>query len=118
MKRFKLESGQFTIFIYGNVEEPAILLQEARHRGISLAGPYSVDKHSPHTSKNDYYLHVYLKNNQIFAINKDGTAHDCSHGCEIPRVAADSLRAMFPDYKFPDNNIIESSGPVEYLLYM
>lgn len=117
MKRFKLEAGQFAIFIYEDTDEDTLqLLNEAKHRGIPLAGPYSVEKHSPHTPKNDYHLHLYDKNNQILAINKDGTSHDRSHGCVIPRVAADALRKMFPGYTIPDNNLIESAGVVEYLL--
>lgn len=119
MKRLKLEAGQFTIFIYKETPEGLFaLLSEAKHRGIPLGGPYSVQKHSPHTPKNDYHLHLYHKNNQILAINKDGTAHDSSHGCIIPRVAADALRKMFPDYTFPENNLVESAGVVEYLLNM
>lgn len=117
MKRFKLEAGNFAIFIYGiETINESMLLQEAKHRGVPLDGPYSVIKHSPHTPKNDYHLHVFVKNNQIFAINKDGTAHDRSHGCQIPGVAADALRKMFPGFKFPENNLIESAGVVEYLI--
>jgi hypothetical protein len=117
MKRLKLEAGQFAIFIYEDTDEDSLLLlNEAKHRGIPLGGPYSVEKHSPHTPKNDYHLHLYHKNNQILAINRDGTAHDRSHGCIIPMVAADALRKMFLEYSIPETNLIESAGVVEYLL--
>ena len=114
-----LEAGEYIVYIYGDMPPNIpVLLKEAQHRGTSLTGPYSVQKHSPHTPKNDYHLHLYHKNNHLLAINKDGTAHDQSHGCTIPAVAADALRAMFPGYTIPGNNLIESSPTAHYLLYM
>ena len=54
------------------------------------------------------HLHVYQKGNELFAINKDGTAHDNSHKVRIPNKIADLIRANYPDFNLPTDNIIES----------
>ena len=58
---------------------------------------------------NKNHLHVYLKNNNLFAINRDGTAHDKSHGISIPRYVSDRIRSEYPDFIIPPNNFIESA---------
>ena len=107
---YKLPVEEYTICLYPSSITEKCGIEEAIHRGKPLRGPYSVIRHSPHVDNAQYHLHVYKKNKQLFAINIDGTAHDQSHGCRIPKKVADELRRRFPDYCIPRNNFIESAG--------
>lgn len=88
------------------------LLSEAQHRGIPLGGPYSAVHHKAHIDPGYDHLHVFCKNNILFALNSNGTAHDQSHGIKIPNRVADGIRRHFPDFVIPPDNLIESA-PLE-----
>lgn len=62
---------------------------------------------------NKDHLHVFLKNNQLFAINRDGTAHDKSHGKKIPNYVSDKIKQEYPDFILPADNLIESVENLE-----
>jgi len=96
-------------------EETSGFLQEAKHKGIPLIGSYSYFHHQRHTPDGDYHLHVYDVDNQIFAINKGGPAHDGFHGVRIPNKVYKELSKRFSDWKFPPSKIIETVNYV-YLL--
>ena len=108
MKYCSVEVEEYTVHIYFEDRDNGKFITEAQHRGVPLAGPYSVIKHKPHTDDGQYHLHLYHKHNQLFAINKDGTAHDKSHGYRIPNKVADALKKKFPEFVLPLDNIIES----------
>ncbi len=102
---------EFVVHIYCNIIDDATnnILNESKNKGsISINAISSVEKHSPHTPKGQNHLHVYVKNNQIFSINKDGSAHDGHHGIQIPNKIYHSLKTNFPDFNLPKNKIIES----------
>jgi hypothetical protein len=84
-------------------------LQEGRHRGLPIGGQYTANLHSAHTSPGMKHIHVYAGNNQIFAMNSDGTAHDQSHGAKIPSKVAKAISQRFPDFKLPPNNVVEGA---------
>ena len=106
---YKFTVEEYTIYLYPSSIREKDRIEEARHRGEPLIGKYSVRRDSPHSDSGQYHLHVYNRNNQLFAINRDGTAHDQSHGCRIPNKVAKVLRIKFPDYRIPSNNFIESA---------
>lgn len=108
IKYCSVQVEEYTVHIYFEDTGNGGFITEAQHRGVPLAGPYSVIKHKPHIDGGQYHLHLYHKQNQLFAINKDGTAHDKSHGYQIPNKVADALRKQFPDFVLPRHNIIES----------
>lgn len=85
------------------------VLEEARHRGTPLTGPYSADEHPSHITPNQQHLHIYFRNTKLFAINRDGTAHDASHGYRIPNKVAKALSQKFPKYQIAKDNVIESA---------
>lgn len=89
-------------------DDKSELLLEAKHKGVPLIGTYSVIKHQPHNPTGHYHLHVYDGNNQIFAINRNGTAHDGFHGVKIPSKVYDELKKRYKDWLLPVNKIIES----------
>ena len=84
-------------------------LTEAKHKGTPLDGQYSAQLHGVHTPAGQQHIHVYAKNNQLFALNKDGTAHDASHQTRIPNKVAKAIQSKFPDFTLPPNNFIESA---------
>lgn len=43
----------------------------------------------------------------IFAINRDGTAHNKSAGKTIPSSIFNILEQKFPDFKFPSNRLVQ-----------
>jgi hypothetical protein len=84
-------------------------LQEANHPGIPLGGQYSATLHSAHTTPGKKHIHVYAGSSQIFAMNIDGSAHDRSHGIQIPNRVAKAISQRFPDFKLPPQNLIENA---------
>lgn len=86
------------------------LLQETKE--IDLGNTYSAYKHYDHSSQFadplKTHLHVYKRGKQIFAINRDGTAHDGYHGVLIPGAIYNTLTREFPDFQFPPNRLIEN----------
>ena len=105
---YLLDPGQHIIHFYYESKD-RMVLSEAIHRGIPLKGPYAVHKHHAHVPSGQEHLHIYCKNNQLFAINRDGTAHDQSHDVRIPAKVADALRQRFPGFIIPSSNLIESA---------
>ncbi len=87
------------------------VLREAQLKGEPLTGTYSTQYHSAHIKDGQDHLHVYCKQNQLFAMNRDGSAHDRSHQTQIPNKVADAIRTKFPDFTLPPSNFIESAPP-------
>jgi len=73
---------------------------------VDLGNGYSAYKHPPHVPGCQYHLHVYFKQNQLFSLNQDGTAHDQSHGTQIPGKVMDALQQKFPAWTLPANGRI------------
>ena len=75
---------------------------------ISLGKHYTgrIDKaHDPKTGQE--HIHVYVKGKELFAMNRDGTAHDRSHKYQIPNVVAKEIKKQFPHFTLPADNFIE-----------
>jgi hypothetical protein len=89
-------------------------LDEAQHRGDPLVGKYSHMLHKAILLQFKDHIQVYARNNQIFAINKDGTAHDGYHKVKIPGRVADELRSRYPDWSIPMDNLIEAVSRAHY----
>ena len=85
------------------------VLEEAMHHGIPLGGQYSAQLHNPHSAVGQHHLHIYAKNNKLFAMNIDGSAHDNSHGRRVPNRVAAAIAQQFPQFKLPKDNLIENA---------
>jgi hypothetical protein len=107
---FEVDEYRVCVLVKVDSQEDA-LLTEAQQRGTPLGGRYSAVKHSAHTPQGRDHLHVYARQNQLFALNVDGTAHDQSHQTRIPNKVAAAIKARFPEFTVPDNNFIESVDP-------
>jgi len=103
---------EYTVHLVFLSDEMPMPLTEAQHRGFPLGGKYSAQLHKAHIPQGQDHLHIYSKKNQLFALNIDGTAHDSSHGTQIPNKVADALRQHYPEFVLPPDNFIES-GPAD-----
>lgn len=98
-----------TFIVFHHSEEGVQVLNEAKLKGRSLVGNYSYDIHKPHNPTGEYHMHLYDKSKEILAINKvSGTAHDGFHGARIPNKAFNALKQKYSDWKWPNNQILES----------
>lgn len=110
------ESDGYVVHIWFDSEELQEI-NEAKYKGTPLSGSYSAQSHQAHSSVGQKHLHVYCKNNQLFSLNKDGSAHDQSHGVRIPNKVASAIEKQFPAFSLPKNNIIESAPKAVQELY-
>ncbi len=106
------EVDEWTIHIYFhepdlNQHEIAQMLNEAKR--FDLGNAYSAVEHPPHGGQGMHHIHAYHRNNQLFALNIDGSAHDRSHGYTIPNKVADAIKVKFPEWIIPPKNLIESA---------
>ena len=108
----------YTIFFHdgGRIVLKEVLNALNEQKQISFGGRYSAVKHQPHNSTGQYHIHVSDGNNEIFALNVDGSAHDKSHGVRIPNKVAIEIKKRFPNFKLPENGIIESFKKNDYFI--
>ena len=109
MEELELEVPiKFVVHIVAEGSDAERVITEAKHRGQPIGGKYSVRYDRAHTTPGEDHIHVFVRNNQIFAMNVSGTAHDRSHGIRIPNKVVDALRNLYPDINLPPDNIVES----------
>jgi hypothetical protein len=77
-------------------------------RTYDLGRGYKVAYHRQHVPKTQDHLHFSLKGRDLYSINRDGTAHDSSHGKKMHNQVVDGMKTLFPDFIIPPYNIIES----------
>lgn len=75
---------------------------------FDLGRGYTAAFHRAHVPGAKDHLHFRLRGRDLYSINRDGTAHDASHGQKLHNQVVDGMRALFPDFTLPPNNIIES----------
>ena len=118
MNKLTVQIDEFTVDIYCDEVDAVIALDEAQRRGIPLGGPYSGLYHTAHTSPGEDHIHVFMKNNQIFALNKSGTAHDQSHGIRIPNRVVKGIKITFPWIRLPKDNLIENISLADDMVWL
>lgn len=113
---YTFEAYEYVIHIWFDSEELQEI-NEAKYKGTPLGSSYSAQLHQAHSSVGQTHLHVYCKNNQLFSLNRDGTAHDRSHGIRIPNKVASAIEKQFPTFKLPKDNLIESAPKAVQMLF-
>ena len=103
--------GEVIHILFKNCKTSA--LYEAKNRGITAGGAYSLQYHKKHSIVGMDHIHGYERNKQLFALNVDGTAHDKSHGVRIPNKLAKGIKHHFSDIVIPPRNIIEWTHQAE-----
>lgn len=88
-----------------------ILLAEAE-RWVSLGGNISARLDAARYKNGQEHIHVKVKDKTIFALNRDGSAHDGYHKFQIPNKVARAIALNFPLFKLPPDNFIEHA-PIE-----
>ena len=110
---FSFTVDSFAVHILFSAFEAGLVL-EGKSKSFELGGAYSAQLHHAHTSPGQTHIHVYAKNNQLFAMNQDGSAHDRSHGSQIPNNVAQAITQKFLGFTLPPDNFIEGA-PAEIL---
>ena len=75
-------------------------LGEARSE-VALGKGRMMFFHRAHAPGGQDHVHFVVKGAKVFAINKDGSAHDRSHGVEMQRWAVDGLNAHHSGFTVP-----------------
>ncbi|NTD96362.1 hypothetical protein G6M26_27115 [Agrobacterium tumefaciens] len=103
----EIDGMRFVVTRYSETE--AQQLNETKGKGRHLTGTYYFDIHKAHNSTGEYHIHLRNKGNEILSMNKvSGTPHDGYHGVRIPNKAFKELKKQLPDWKWPENQILES----------
>lgn len=74
---------------------------------VDLGKGRSIMFHKAHVPNTQDHLHFLVKGDKFAAINKDGSAHDASHGIKLQRWAIDGAKQYYPDFKMPKGGLIE-----------
>ncbi|NOR45425.1 MAG: hypothetical protein GQ534_07545 [Candidatus Delongbacteria bacterium] len=109
-----LVDDDYEVNIILKTEKLDIILTEANSKGKPIGGTYSAKIHKPHSTVGKKHIHVYSKNNQLFSINIDGSAHDDSHGVKIPNKVVKGMKKNFPNFIIPKDNLIEDAPDYIY----
>lgn len=105
-RRFTFEAGEYFVHILYR-EGKDNLITEAQRNDVTLGGIYSTQLYQAYTFVDQKDLYVYSKSDRLFALNLCSTAHGRSAGISMPNKVARVISKQFPDYKLPENNIIE-----------
>ncbi|VVT32798.1 conserved hypothetical protein [Roseovarius sp. EC-HK134] len=84
-----------------------LLLNESKPY-VELGKGRAILHHKAHIPDTQDHLHFRVKGTNIAAINKDGSAHDKSHGVMLQKWATNGAKKYFPDFHIPDDGLIES----------
>ena len=87
-------------------------LDEAKQ--INFRRGYTGRIDTPDPSVGQRHIHLYARGKELFSVNKDGSAHDRSHGKPIPKHLHQPLRNL--GFKIPPGGLIEDCEEVYSLL--
>lgn len=99
------------IFFYFGADEDLGFVKLDESRTYDLQKGYRMRYDPGHGPGMQDHIHVYAKNRQLFAINRDGSAHDGFHGVKIPNHVRRRAAELFPSFSWPEDNIIEGTRP-------
>lgn len=85
----------------------ACMLNEER-KHVNLGQGREIFFHTAHVQPGEKHLHFRQNGAKLYAINRDGTAHDASHGKQMARWAMDGMRDTYPDFTIPKDGLIEA----------
>jgi hypothetical protein len=105
------KQDRYAIYHYATGDQVAELvlnelLNEAK-KYVDLGKGRSIMFHKAHIPDGQDHLHFRVDGAKIAAVNKDGSAHDRSHGVQLQRWAIDGAKAHYPDFKLPKDGLIE-----------
>ena len=99
---FHFKSGDTVAkFILAN-----LLVEDRKH--VDLGKGREVFYHTAHVPRGQDHLHFYQNDSKLYALNRDGTAHDASHGKKMSRWATDAVKDNYPGFTLPKGGLIEA----------
>lgn len=107
------KESNFTVFYHFDASDRVaevvvrLLLNEAKPY-VNLGKGRAILHHKAHIPDTQDHLHFRVKGTNIAAINKDGSAHDKSHGVKLQKWATNGAKMHYPDFHIPDDRLIES----------
>ena len=113
MAKEKAQRSTRTVFYHFDTSDRvaevviSLLLNEAKPY-VDLGKGRAIRHHKTHIPDTQDHLHFLVKRTNIAAINKDGSAHDRSHGVQLQKWATDGAKKNFPDFHIPDDGLLES----------
>lgn len=85
----------------------ASMLKEDR-KYVDLGKGREIFFHTAHITAGQDHLHFYQKSSKLYALNRDGSAHDKSHGIKMARWAREGVKDHYPDFTLPKDGLIEA----------
>jgi hypothetical protein len=98
------------IVVIFKIREP---LQEGRD--YDLKKGYAMRFDRGHVPGAEDHIHFFRWENELYAINRNGSGHDGNHGTPMHNYAVKKAKALFPDFSWPDDNIIEGVDTASWL---
>lgn len=89
------------------VESHQLLLEYLTPLKKGYSARLDQDKSHIPPDPNKQHIHVFKNGKELFAINKDGSAHDDSAGKIIPGAIFNTLKQKYPGFNFPPNRLIQ-----------
>ena len=115
---FTLKVDEYTVYFHCETKSSEYReLFEGKQRGdVSLGSLYSANHHQAHVKDSQEHIHLYVKQTELLAMNKDGSGKDGSSGRVLPSKVAKAIKKKFPDFTIPPNRVLESIKPAQALI--
>ncbi|WP_372786001.1 hypothetical protein [Phenylobacterium sp.] len=86
----------------------AVHYLEESGRRFDLGQGRSILFHRAHVPNTQDHVHFVQDGRKLYALNRDGTAHDASHGKQMHRWAMDAVKDRYQDFVIPKAGLIEA----------
>ncbi len=83
-----------------------LLVEDCKY--VDLGKGREVFYHTAHVPPGQDHLHFYQNDSKLYALNRDGTAHDASHGKVMAGWARDAVKDNYPGFTLPQGGLIEA----------
>ena len=84
----------------------SVLNEDRKH--LDLGKGREIFFHTAHVQPGQDHLHFKLNGAKLYAINRDGSAHDASHGKQMARWAQEGMRDSYLGFTVPKDGLIEA----------
>jgi hypothetical protein len=88
----------------------ATLLESLLNEGTkthNLGKGRAIKYHTAHVPGGQDHVHFLVKGHKVTALNRDGSAHDQSHGHQLLRWQIDGLQKHYTSFVIPKDGLIE-----------
>jgi len=96
--------GEYTVHLYSNGHGLPALMEGLT---TNISKGYSIRKDPPHGGQGQTHFHVIRRDNELMAVNMDGTGHDGSSGYTLPGVVANWLQKNVDGINIRQDRVIE-----------